>query len=904
MKKLLLLVVMCFVGMMVPQVVLAAADVVVADGVVTITTTKAGDLQQYLQSASDADIAEIRSASTIVFDGKFNKADLEALNGAGCCTQTTVDMSEAKFVKPAGPGENTKTYLYHDINARNNDNQDKHPGDLCIVGATKYKSAMQSSGRSWHPIGEDEIADGQSWQTRNYIADDVNNLSYNYDVYLKLPTTLNYYQLIVETNQTNDEISREWVLIQNPSNEQMSSAAELDGQYTASSIDGLKQNYSPNQIVKVRPDNCDYKFFTNEATYKFVWESVSGTNEDYQNGATNQDAWYSNIDEAPSPTNYGQYILAGGTEYLFKGPAEGWIDASQSGDEELDFKDMSFKYWGSNVTKAITSKYVDPTKPLDKDLCTGCSALTDLTINSGTIHKIANGNNKPPLEKVTIGNKVAQIGNHNADGAFANYTTIQKVVFEKGGTDALVITSSSFIGCSSLTEVEIPVRTTLIESQAFGQTGLKKVTFEAATEPASPLVIKSEAFENSTSISDVYVNVSPAMKALVCEYNAFNFNTMDGQTEPANYDDMATLHFDVTDKEFYKGAWKEGFGFTQTELLAIRGQSNHTSDVIDAIPIQIGNNADLVDNKNKPKVHEGEQYNGYPMGYLTNKPANGWQQFAKTGNEIPVTGRFLRSYSTSTPYEMPTYGTSGQAIVKIYRIWNFDDGYTSQAEGHESEVNTETPKKAYAREIVGHIPDHTGVIMVGITDQNVLYNFKKFSGTVTKFVFTDQGGNANVDNLLVPSNDDTLPIGPTDKSGNEITHRNFGFKVYTESGVKYGKFLRASPTTKIKPNHAYLKLNKDLFHWRNESGGTSNYDAAVYKEDEQGANSNSKLMISFIYSLDEEEEFGGGIATIIRKAIEDADMEDGEFYTLQGVKVNKPTTKGVYIHNGKKVLVK
>ena len=33
-------------------------------------------------------------------------------------------------------------------------------------------------------------------------------------------------------------------------------------------------------------------------------------------------------------------------------------------------------------------------------------------------------------------------------------------------------------------------------------------------------------------------------------------------------------------------------------------------------------------------------------------------------------------------------------------------------------------------------------------------------------------------------------------------------------------------------------------------------------------------------------------------------MEDGEFYTLQGVKVNRPTAKGVYIHNGKKVLIR
>jgi hypothetical protein len=32
--------------------------------------------------------------------------------------------------------------------------------------------------------------------------------------------------------------------------------------------------------------------------------------------------------------------------------------------------------------------------------------------------------------------------------------------------------------------------------------------------------------------------------------------------------------------------------------------------------------------------------------------------------------------------------------------------------------------------------------------------------------------------------------------------------------------------------------------------------------------------------------------------------EDGEWYTLQGLKIGKkPTTKGVYIHNGKKVLI-
>ena len=32
--------------------------------------------------------------------------------------------------------------------------------------------------------------------------------------------------------------------------------------------------------------------------------------------------------------------------------------------------------------------------------------------------------------------------------------------------------------------------------------------------------------------------------------------------------------------------------------------------------------------------------------------------------------------------------------------------------------------------------------------------------------------------------------------------------------------------------------------------------------------------------------------------------DESSYYTLQGVKVNKPTSKGVYLHNGKKIVVK
>ena len=783
MKRLFLLIAVCMIGMVLPQGVFAAATVTVSDGTVTINTDKAGDLKAYLQSASDADKAAIRNASSIVFDGKFNKDDLEALKNAECCTQSTVDMAKAKFVK-SNSSSGGNTYLFKSDNQM----QNKSEGDCCIVGATKYRSGS--------------------------------------------------------TNSTD-----------------------------------------------------------------FVWNVA-----DYANGSTlveNENPQrFSSLKEAgDAPHDYNTVILVGGTDYVFRGGQ--WVSPSQTGgDEEYDYTQMSFSYWGTNVKTAITSNYVlSEDDHLSSGIFSGCTNLENITLGSGVFDfKIGNASEFTKIKSIEVKKDVRQLGSlaQDGDGFFPSSSSLSTLTFEQGGTTPLKFGKNCFNGCSKLTNEElepkgllIPARTTLIETMAFGGTGLKTVTFEATTESADPLVIKYQAFMNSKAIRDVYVNVDPKKKALVCEYDAFDFDVLDGQTNPENYEDMATLHFNEGDKEFYKGEWKEGLGFTQTELLAIRGENNQTI-TIQGLGIgvyYVDDNPKLVNNQNNPVTYSSYTYT---QGYLQDKhPANGWQQFAKTGNEIPVLGDFLRSYSTTTPYHMPTYGTSGKPIVKIYRIWDFKDGYTSDDVGHESELNEDTSKKkAYAREIVGHIPNNTGVIMLGITNDKVLYNFKKFEGTVTPFKFTDKGGDADNDNLLVPSNDKTLPIGPTDKSGNEITHRNFGFKVYTKSGKKTGNFLRARPTTTIKPNHAYLKLNKDLFHWRNESGGTGDYNEEIY-----GATNNSKSMISFVYDLDEDEEFGG-IATVIRKAIEEADMEDGEFYTLQGVKVNKPTTKGVYIHNGKKVLVK
>ena len=45
------------------------------------------------------------------------------------------------------------------------------------------------------------------------------------------------------------------------------------------------------------------------------------------------------------------------------------------------------------------------------------------------------------------------------------------------------------------------------------------------------------------------------------------------------------------------------------------------------------------------------------------------------------------------------------------------------------------------------------------------------------------------------------------------------------------------------------------------------------------------------------------IATSINEVNVNADAQSGEWFTTQGVRISKPTQKGIYIHNGKKIMI-
>ena len=163
---------------------------------------------------------------------------------------------------------------------------------------------------------------------------------------------------------------------------------------------------------------------------------------------------------------------------------------------------------------------------------------------------------------------------------------------------------------SGLKSVKIPKSVTLIESNAFGSCyELTEIEFQESNKNPQPtLTIKTGAFaggtETSYKLRTVKVDFTHEQRLTVCEFNAFNFTSLVGQTDVTS-GQIATLEFPESDWNFYIGDWKKGLAFSQSNL-------NSFKDGYEGIRAE----------------QEPTEASGGVVSTL--KPANGWQQFAKT----------------------------------------------------------------------------------------------------------------------------------------------------------------------------------------------------------------------------------------------------------------------------------
>lgn len=212
--------------------------------------------------------------------------------------------------------------------------------------------------------------------------------------------------------------------------------------------------------------------------------------------------------------------------------------------------------------------------------------------------------------------------------------------------------------------------------------------------------------------------------------------------------------------------------------------------------------------------------------------------------------------------------------IKIYGAYAFDD--------KSGKV------KLYE---MNYIPANEGVILIGTGVDYVkaaIYTPKEGETKYKKIADDDYN------NYLVGVLADTK-VNASVFEGNKRTGRNFFFNYLSKTGyykdgdTDYLGFFRIKSGSTCKANYAYLHLPTTELKWNGES-----LDNVL----EDGTSTLSKG-IKMVFGI-ADEDFGSvtGINDIQKEV-----KADNSYYTLQGIRVNTPS-KGIYIHNGRKVVIK
>ena len=268
--------------------------------------------------------------------------------------------------------------------------------------------------------------------------------------------------------------------------------------------------------------------------------------------------------------------------------------------------------------------------------------------------------------------------------------------------------------------------------------------------------------------------------------------------------------------------------------------------------------------------------------------------------------KFIRTFSSNANWDLPTNGK-----VKAYVVHSYADGENG---GLESQGVMKLREIKY-------IPAEMGVVLVadgrGVTANKIEVNLvSKWDGFATKQEdlwvknYTDKKFN----NYLVGLSTDGMFVteGDYDETKHKYVNRNFALNWF--SNTKKGKELeeRKEVDFTVKENgdasdadylgffrlkgninkeYAYLQLSNEVVDYDLQLTGE--------KEDDIVKNADSKLSPNFGMVFDTDFDFVTGI-----NSVSDVKKNNNGCYTLQGVKVQRPTAPGLYIMNGKKVIVK
>lgn len=302
------------------------------------------------------------------------------------------------------------------------------------------------------------------------------------------------------------------------------------------------------------------------------------------------------------------------------------------------------------------------------------------------------------------------------------------------------------------------------------------------------------------------------------------------------------------------------------------------------------------------------------------KKAYGYTITGSESNDIKLTyrtGKFIRTYSNNKPMNPDNNN------VKIYEVYKYekpakvDDIYTQG--------------KVYLRQL-NYVPANVGVVLIGeVPAGNKIYSDGDklaFSLLERTEESVESGGDyrqvwtkgteyiANKDqwnNYLVPTvtADNDLGNAKVDESG-KVTYRYFGLGNYYRTNYHrslgdadpqkdYIGFFRLTANGKSGANKAYLSIpaNAEVGNAVGNTYGYIDYNGQLLgNESDDGTFPVSLAKMALVF----DDLVDGNEVTGI-KELETENLNNDKYYNLQGIEVAHPV-KGIYIHNGKKVIVK
>lgn len=273
-----------------------------------------------------------------------------------------------------------------------------------------------------------------------------------------------------------------------------------------------------------------------------------------------------------------------------------------------------------------------------------------------------------------------------------------------------------------------------------------------------------------------------------------------------------------------------------------------------------------------------------------------------------MTGKAAPFYTITRPVKLFNYGNDGNGYtsfacnypleivgdkkdVKVYDITSYDKD--------KNKVTLSDKSSDFKMNNRQYIPAKSGVILSATATDKV--SEITVRPMIEKLGETVDNGSKLLKPVYLPGKtiNMTLPETST-KTGDPVDSRQYLFSWVKQSNNTYKLGFLRSKTGKSVSERAYLsltgeavgapKLNPNDQKAYERVEGISTDDETVFgaKEYQVG-----------LFFEGSEDDTVTGIHTLNHQI---ADNEG--YYTLQGIRVNKPTTAGIYIHNGKKIVVK